>query len=121
VNASGFGLGEKTFDLPRRARVHLDVTLSVATEKQEVTVSDSQKVELDPAQNAGALVLKEEDLDMLSDDPDDLQADLLALAGPSVGPNGRTDLRRRIFQRSASSQGIHSRDPHQLQSVFGGV
>ena len=53
-----------------------------------MTVTDTQQVELDPAKNAGALVLKEEDLDMLSDDPDDLQADLLALAGPAAGPNG---------------------------------
>ncbi len=88
VTAAGFGLGEKTFDLPAGRVSTLDVTLSVATEKQEVTVSDTQTVQLDPAQNAGALILKEEDLDILSDDPDDLQADLLALAGPSVGPNG---------------------------------
>ena len=53
-----------------------------------MTVTDTQQVELDPAKNAGALVLKQEDLDMLSDDPDDLQADLLALAGPAAGPNG---------------------------------
>jgi hypothetical protein len=53
-----------------------------------VTVADTQQVQLDPANNAGALVLKEADLDMLSDDPDDLQADLLALAGPAAGPNG---------------------------------
>ena len=32
--------------------------------------------------------LKGEDLDILPDDPDDLQADLLALAGPAAGPNG---------------------------------
>ena len=32
--------------------------------------------------------LKGADLDILPDDPDDLQADLLALAGPSAGPNG---------------------------------
>ncbi|HXA76861.1 MAG TPA: hypothetical protein VNV41_06970, partial [Candidatus Acidoferrales bacterium] len=51
-------------------------------------VSDTQRVELDPAQNAGALVLKGTDIDILPDDPDDLQADLLALAGPSAGPNG---------------------------------
>ena len=88
VNAPGFGLGEKIFDLPGGRVSTLDVTLSVATEKQEVTVSDSQRVELDPAQNAGALVLKGADLDILPDDPDDLQADLLALAGPSAGPNG---------------------------------
>jgi hypothetical protein len=34
------------------------------------------------------LVLKKEDLDALPDDPDDLQADLEALAGPSAGPGG---------------------------------
>ncbi len=88
ITANGFGLTEKTFDLPAGRVSTLDVTLALATEKQEVTVTETQRVELDPAQNAGALILKEEDLDMLSDDPDDLQADLLALAGPSVGPNG---------------------------------
>ncbi len=88
VNSAGFGLGEKTFDLPGGRVTTLDVTLTVATEKQEVTVSDTQQVALDPAQNAGALVLKGTDIDILPDDPDDLQADLLALAGPSAGPNG---------------------------------
>ena len=34
------------------------------------------------------LVLSGQDLDMLSDDPDDLQNDLMALAGPAAGPNG---------------------------------
>ncbi|MBV9771076.1 MAG: TonB-dependent receptor [Bryobacterales bacterium] len=43
---------------------------------------------MDPSQNAGALVLRGEDLKALSDDPDDLQADLQALAGPSAGPSG---------------------------------
>src|SRR6516164_6324835 len=38
----------------------------------------------------GAVILKGADLDALSDDPEDLQADLLALAGPSAGPNGGT-------------------------------
>jgi Carboxypeptidase regulatory-like domain/TonB dependent receptor len=68
--------------------VSLDVKLVVEVSKQEITVTDTQQVELDPAKNAGALVLKAEDLDMLSDDPDDLQAELLALAGPAAGPNG---------------------------------
>ena len=43
---------------------------------------------VDPSSNVGALVLKNEDLDALPDDPDDLQADLQALAGPAAGPNG---------------------------------
>src|SRR5580658_10030435 len=47
-----------------------------------------EKTAIDPDKNAGALVLKGEDIDALPDDPDDLQADLLALAGPAAGPNG---------------------------------
>ena len=90
VTAPGFTLFEKTaLDVAAGPRpVQFDIKLVVEVSKQEVTVSDTQQVELDPAKNAGALVLKEADLDMLSDDPDDLQAELLALAGPAAGPNG---------------------------------
>jgi hypothetical protein len=89
ILATGFTLIEKTdVDVPSGRALTMDAKLSVASETQEVTVADSQQVQLDPANNAGALVLKEADLDMLSDDPDDLQADLLALAGPAAGPNG---------------------------------
>ncbi len=42
----------------------------------------------DSSSNASAVVLRGADLDALSDDPDDLAADLQALAGPSAGPNG---------------------------------
>ena len=42
----------------------------------------------DPSQNATQLVLKNEDLAALPDDPDDLAQDLQALAGPSAGPGG---------------------------------
>ena len=38
--------------------------------------------------NVSAIVLKGKDLDALSDDPDELQSELSALAGPSAGPNG---------------------------------
>lgn len=67
-----------------------DVPLVVAMEKQAVDVQDTDqtKVGTDPSQNASALVLKGADLDMLSDDPDQLADDLQALAGPSAGPNG---------------------------------
>jgi hypothetical protein len=68
----------------------LDLQLTVAAEKQEVTVQENAgpQVSVDPSQNAGALVLRGADLQALSDDPDDLQADLEALAGPSAGPSG---------------------------------
>src|SRR5262249_57811761 len=38
--------------------------------------------------NANSITLKGKDLEALSDDPDELQDELTALAGPSAGPNG---------------------------------
>ncbi len=68
----------------------LDLQLKVTATKQQVTVQDSAGpvVSVDSASNANALVIKGDDLDALGDDPEDLQADLLALAGPAAGPNG---------------------------------
>ncbi|MFL6354592.1 MAG: carboxypeptidase regulatory-like domain-containing protein [Bryobacteraceae bacterium] len=67
-----------------------NIAMAVQTQKQEVTVTDTtnNQVSTDPSNNASALVLRQEDLDALPDDPDDLQADLQALAGPSAGPGG---------------------------------
>ncbi len=67
-----------------------DLMLRVRGEAQQVTVADTAgaQVTTDPAQNAGALVLRGEDLASLPDDPDDLAEDLQALAGPAAGPNG---------------------------------
>ena len=68
----------------------LDVKLSIETQEQKVTVTDQAAAALDvnPENNAGAIVIQGKDLEALSDDPDELQADLQALAGPSAGPNG---------------------------------
>jgi hypothetical protein len=69
----------------------LNITLTLAETKQEVTVADTtanNTVSTEPANNASQLVLGKEDLDALPDDPDDLEADLQALAGPSAGPGG---------------------------------
>jgi hypothetical protein len=69
--------------------VQLNVTLSIAAEKQEVTVTDQvQSVDAAPSANASAVVLTDKDLEALPDDPDELQQDLQTLAGPSAGPNG---------------------------------
>ena len=77
-------------EIPAGRPVTLDVSLKVSLEKQEVTVQDQAGTTLstEPSNNAGALVLQGSDLDALPDDPDDLQSDLQALAGPSAGPNG---------------------------------
>jgi hypothetical protein len=75
--------------IPAGQAQQLDIALGIGVKQEQVTVqSESQTVDVDPANNASAMVLKGEDLESLSDDPDDLQQDLLALAGPSVGPNG---------------------------------
>jgi Carboxypeptidase regulatory-like domain len=68
----------------------LDVKLAIETQEQKVMVTDEAGAALDvnPASNAGAIVLQGKDLEALSDDPDELQSDLQALAGPSAGPNG---------------------------------
>ncbi len=68
----------------------LNLTLKVASTSQQLTVQDaaSNNVSTDPTNNAGALVMRGDDLLALSDSPEDLQADLLALAGPAAGPNG---------------------------------
>jgi hypothetical protein len=66
-----------------------DVLMKPAEVTQEITVQENpNQVSVDPSQNADALVIKGADLDALPDDPDDLQQDLQALAGPSAGPNG---------------------------------
>ena len=67
----------------------LNLPLTIEVEKQDVTVeSEDQGVSISPDQNAGAIVIKGSALDALSDDPDELQNELQALAGPAAGPNG---------------------------------
>jgi hypothetical protein len=65
----------------------LSVTLTVEGVQEQVEVSN-QGVSTDSDNNAGATVLKDKDLEALPDDPDELEAALQALAGPSAGPNG---------------------------------
>ncbi|HTK37549.1 MAG TPA: carboxypeptidase regulatory-like domain-containing protein, partial [Pyrinomonadaceae bacterium] len=69
-------------------RHDLTASLTVAAVEQKVDVSADEGVSTDPANNAGATVLKDKDLDALPDDPDELEAALQALAGPAAGPNG---------------------------------
>jgi hypothetical protein len=67
----------------------VDFPLVIPVQQQKVEVSDNSiGVSISPENNAGAIVLSGKDLESLSDDPDQLQSDLAALAGPSVGPNG---------------------------------
>jgi hypothetical protein len=67
----------------------VDIALKIKQEVEKVEVTDSStQVSVNPEENASAIVIKGEDLNALSDDPDELQSELEALAGPSAGPNG---------------------------------
>jgi Carboxypeptidase regulatory-like domain/TonB dependent receptor len=91
VIAQGFAVFESSnVDILAAQIQKLDVPLTIEIREEKVTVTDQAGAALDtnPANNAGAIVLQGKDLEALSDDPDDLQSDLQALAGPSAGPNG---------------------------------
>jgi hypothetical protein len=67
----------------------IDITMAIETAQQTVTVTDDNPtVSVDADNNTSSIVIKGKDLEALSDDPDELQNELTALAGPSAGPNG---------------------------------
>ena len=90
VSANGFAASTPRVVIVSSGKIAiLDVALQLPVEQQQVTVSDQAvSVDTSPDNNASAIVIKGKDLDALSDDPDDLQSELQALAGPSAGPNG---------------------------------
>jgi hypothetical protein len=89
VNAKGFSLYENAqVSVNSGSRTSHDVRLVVTLEKQIITVTEDQNLNTDPANNADALVLKGQDIDVLPDDPDALASAVQAMAGPSAGPNG---------------------------------
>src|SRR5215218_2831713 len=72
------------------ARRNLDLELRVVLASQNVAVQATTygAISTDSSANASATIIAGKDLDALADDPNDLAADLQALAGPSAGPNG---------------------------------
>ena len=66
------------------AAVKLDISVNTNVD----VTAETTGVSTSPDDNASALVIKGKDLDALSDDPDELQSELTALAGPSAGPSG---------------------------------
>lgn len=90
VTFPGFAPVDKPVAVAPGASVDVPIQLTIAAEKQEITVNESANtvVSVEPDNNATALVLRGEDLAALPDDPDDLADALQALAGPGAGPNG---------------------------------
>ena len=89
VIAQGFTVYENDNASIADQPLRLNVQLTIAVEEQKIQVSDTAPtVDVNPGNNAGAIVLSGKELEALPDDPDELQSDLEALAGPSAGPNG---------------------------------
>ena len=90
VTAPGFGVYLKeSIKVTNGANLALDAKLAIAEQSQQMTVTaDTVQLSVDPENNASSTVITGAALDALSDDPDELQTELTALAGPSAGPNG---------------------------------
>lgn len=89
-SAKGFARFQKDgVEISAGKPVNLNIELQIEEQHQQVDVEDEDaRLNLDPGSNASSIVLKGKDLEALSDDPDELQAELEALAGPSAGPSG---------------------------------
>ena len=90
ATAPGFALYENDDVEVTTGKVRqLNISLSIQVQEQKVVVSDSAPtIDVNPASNASAIVLSGKELEALPDDPDELQSELGALAGPAAGPNG---------------------------------
>jgi hypothetical protein len=90
ARAKGFAISEQpNVQVAAGKTGKLDIALKIAEEVEKVEVTEeTAKVSVNPEENSSAIVIKGEDLNALSDDPDELQSELEALAGPSAGPNG---------------------------------
>ncbi len=90
VIAPGFSVYENdNVVIPTSQPLLLNVAMAIEVEQQKIQVSDTAPtIDVNPANNAGAIIISGKELEALPDDPDELLTDLQALAGPSAGPNG---------------------------------
>jgi hypothetical protein len=89
VIAPGFTVYENDNVAVTTQPMRLNVPMVIQVEQQKVQVEDNAPtVDVNPANNAGAITITGKELEALPDDPDELLTDLQALAGPSAGPNG---------------------------------
>ena len=90
VTAAGFATYENTnVEVGPHPAQPLKVALEIQEQQEKVVVAgEGPTIDVSPTANAGAIVISGKELEALPDDPDELQSDLTALAGPSAGPNG---------------------------------
>jgi hypothetical protein len=89
VVAQGFAVYENDNLVIANQPLILNIPMAIEVEQQKIQVSDTAPtVDVNPANNAGTIIISGKELEALPDDPDELLTDLQALAGPSAGPNG---------------------------------
>ena len=90
ANAQGFAIFvQNDVDVAAGQVAQFNIALDINVKQEKVNVeAEGPTLDTNPASNASAIVLSGKDLEALPDDPDELQSDLEALAGPSAGPNG---------------------------------
>jgi len=90
ANAQGFAVFvQNDVDVAAGQVAQFNIALDINVKQEKVNVQEEgPQLDTNPASNASAIVLSGKDLEALPDDPDELLADLQALAGPSAGPNG---------------------------------
>ncbi len=105
ATAPQLSLPQLTFSLSAEP-LTLNLVLKISLGTQTLNVDGAANaIAADTRNNPAALVLRGEDLEALSDKPEDLAADLMALAGPSAGPNGGA-----IFVDGFSGGNLPSKD-----------
>src|SRR5450432_134333 len=89
VTEKGFAPYAQDVQITAEADQKINITLEIQVKEENIDVgSEAATVNVNPDSNASSVVISGKDLDALSDDPDELQSELQALAGPSAGPNG---------------------------------
>jgi Carboxypeptidase regulatory-like domain/TonB dependent receptor len=90
AGAKGFApLQKPGVELNAGQRQTLNLALQVQVQEEKVNVeAEGNQLDVGGSSNASSLVIKGKDLESLSDDPDELQSELQALAGPAAGPEG---------------------------------
>ena len=89
VTAKGFAPVKQEIEVTAGQEKKADIALEILVKEENIDVQgDAAKVSTGSDNNASSVVISGKDLDALSDDPDELQSELQALAGPSAGPNG---------------------------------
>ena len=90
ANAQGFAVFvQNDVDVAAGQVAQFNIALDINVQQEKVNVqAEGPQLDVNPSNNASAIVLSGKDLEALPDDPDELQSDLEALAGPSAGPNG---------------------------------